>query len=82
VTVHKSQGLTLDKAVIDLHEQDFSPGLTYVAISWVKKASGLLFKPSGNSQLQKLNKTPGVRYLIEDNICRGSLGWRLMTVMG
>jgi ATP-dependent DNA helicase PIF1 len=73
VTVHKSQGLTLDKAVIDLHERDFSPGLAYVAISRVKKLSGLLLKPFGHSRLQKPNETPGMRYLIDDNIRRASL---------
>ena len=44
MTIHKSQGLTLDKAVIDLGEVDFTPGLSFVAISRVKKVSGLLFK--------------------------------------
>ena len=36
ITVHKSQGLTLDKAVIDLGEVDFTPGLSFVAMSCVK----------------------------------------------
>jgi len=45
MTVHKSQGLTLDKAVIDLGETDFTPGLS-VALSQVKTLSGLLFKNS------------------------------------
>ena len=46
ITVHKSQGLTLDKAVIELGEVDFTPGLSFVAMSRVKKLSGLLFKTS------------------------------------
>ena len=46
MTVHKSQGLTLDKAVIDLGEKDFTPGLSFVALSQVKTLSGLLFKNS------------------------------------
>jgi ATP-dependent exoDNAse (exonuclease V) alpha subunit len=37
ITVHKIQGLTLDKAVIDLGEVDFTPGLSFVAMSQVKK---------------------------------------------
>ena len=36
ITIHKSQGLTLTKVVIDLGEKDFSPGLSFVAISCVK----------------------------------------------
>ena len=44
ITVHKSQGLTLDCAVLDLSETEFAAGQTYVAISRVKKLSGLLFE--------------------------------------
>ena len=36
VTCHKSQGLTLDKVVIDLGEKEFSSGLTFVACSRVR----------------------------------------------
>lgn len=35
VTIHKSQGLTLDKVVIDIGQRDFSSGLTFVACSHV-----------------------------------------------
>src|SRR5213595_3558596 len=44
ITIHKSQGLTLDCAVLDLSETEFAAGQTYVAISRVKKLSGLLFE--------------------------------------
>jgi len=44
ITVHKSQGMTLDHAVLDLGEPEFAAGQTYVAISRVKKLSGLLFE--------------------------------------
>ena len=35
VTIHKSQGLTLDKAVINIGKKEFSSGLTFVACSRV-----------------------------------------------
>jgi ATP-dependent exoDNAse (exonuclease V) alpha subunit len=44
ITIHKSQGLTLNKVVINLHEKDFSPGLSFVAISCVKSLQGLAFR--------------------------------------
>jgi ATP-dependent exoDNAse (exonuclease V) alpha subunit len=45
VTVYKSHGMTLDKIVIRLpSKKDFALGLSYVAISRVKKLSGLLFE--------------------------------------
>ena len=35
VTIHKSQGLTLDKVVIDVGQREFSSGLSFVACSCV-----------------------------------------------
>lgn len=40
VTVHKSQGLSLDAAIIDL-SQAFTPGMGYVALSRVRSLEGL-----------------------------------------
>jgi ATP-dependent exoDNAse (exonuclease V) alpha subunit len=40
VTVHKSQGLSLDAALIDL-SQAFTPGMGYVALSRVRSLKGL-----------------------------------------
>ena len=37
VTIHKSQGLTLDKVVIDVGKREFSTGLTFVACSRVRR---------------------------------------------
>jgi ATP-dependent exoDNAse (exonuclease V) alpha subunit len=42
--VHKSQGLTLNRVVLDIKDKDNIAGLTYVAVSRVKKLSGLMFK--------------------------------------
>lgn len=43
ITVHKAQGLTLNKAVIDIGKKEFSAGLTFVACSRVRCLSDLLF---------------------------------------
>ena len=45
VTIHKSQGLTLDKVVIDVGKKEFSCGLTFVACSRVRQLTDLLFSP-------------------------------------
>lgn len=42
ITIHKSQGLTLDRAVVQLGASETSPGLTYVALSRVRKIENLL----------------------------------------
>ena len=45
VTIHKSQGLTLDNVVIDVGKREFSTGLTFVACSRVRQLQYLLFTP-------------------------------------
>ena len=45
VTIHKAQGLALDKVVIDVGKKEFSAGLTFVACSRVRRLKDLLFDP-------------------------------------
>lgn len=74
VTVHKGQGLTLGKVVIDLFAPEFSPGIAYVAISRVKTLSGLMFKHNFlHSRLQRPNATATMGYLATDNEWRRGL---------
>ena len=40
ITIHKSQGMTLDRAVMDLR-RTFAPGMGYVALSRVEGLDGL-----------------------------------------
>ena len=49
VTAHKTQGMTLEKAVIDIGKKNFAHGQIYVAISRVKSLDGLAV----------INLTPG-----------------------
>ena len=41
ITIHKSQGLTLDYAIIDIGSNIFADGQTYVALSRIKSIEGL-----------------------------------------
>jgi ATP-dependent DNA helicase PIF1 len=41
VTIHKSQGKTYDRAIVDLGSRAFSPGQTYVALSRITALQGL-----------------------------------------
>ena len=45
VTVHKSQGLTFDRAIIDVGRA-FAPGQVYVALSRLRSLDGLILKTS------------------------------------
>jgi len=41
VTIHKSQGKTYDRAIVDLGQRSFAPGQTYVALSRISALDGL-----------------------------------------
>lgn len=60
LTIHKSQGLTLNKATIDLGERE-RRGLTFVAISPVKALDGLrILAPFSYDRYAKLKSGKGV----------------------
>jgi hypothetical protein len=44
ITVHKSQGLTLPKVILNLNQKEHCLGLSYVAVSRVKALNGVLFE--------------------------------------
>jgi ATP-dependent DNA helicase PIF1 len=41
VTIHKSQGKSYERAIVDLGERSFAPGQTYVALSRITELEGL-----------------------------------------
>ena len=51
ITIHKAQGLTLDRAIIDVGNKIFEAGQTYVALSRIKSLEGLYLE---NFNLNKL----------------------------
>jgi len=50
ITIHKSQGMSLDSAEIDL-SRAFTPGMGYVALSRVRSLDGVYLKGINNSAL-------------------------------
>ncbi|GBC03497.1 hypothetical protein RclHR1_05150007 [Rhizophagus clarus] len=54
IMVHKSQGLTLEKAVIDLGNKEFAAGLSFVAISHVCALKNILFSPFSLERLLRV----------------------------
>ena len=66
ITVHKSQGLTLDKAVIDNGNEEFAAGLSFVAISRVRKINDILLKPFDFKRLKQIQKCKRMEERVEE----------------
>ncbi|WP_272023886.1 helix-turn-helix domain-containing protein [Olleya namhaensis] len=63
ITIHKSQGLTFEKAIID-SEGAFAHGQTYVALSRCKSLQGLVLKSKINSS-QIISDTNVINFNLE-----------------
>jgi ATP-dependent exoDNAse (exonuclease V) alpha subunit len=63
ITIYKSQGITVEKAILNLVEKDFAPGLSYVGVSWVKSLNGLMLEESFDLSrfMAKMGKTEEMR---------------------
>ena len=57
ITIHKSQGITLDSAIIDVGDDIFEHGQTYVALSRLKTLDGLFL---GKFNHRKITTNPNV----------------------
>ena len=55
VTIHKAQGLSLDRALIDIGCQIFECGQTYVALSRIKSLAGVFLKAFDHTRI-KINR--------------------------
>jgi ATP-dependent exoDNAse (exonuclease V) alpha subunit len=84
ITIHKSQGMTLERARIDIGTRDFSPGLTFVACSRVKRLDGILFaSPFSAERISSLGGSAGVRArALEDQQRRQGLGFNIDPLSG
>ncbi len=57
IMVHKSQGLTLLKAIVDFGEREYATGLSFVTVSQVRPLNVLLFQSFSFERLQRIKKS-------------------------
>ena len=66
LTIHKSQGLTLSKAWIDIGKSERTPGVSYVAISRVKTLSSCIIEPMTFERLVTLKSFSTLHYRLDE----------------
>jgi hypothetical protein len=77
ITIHKSQGMTLNKVIVEPGGKDDSKGQLFVALSRVRAIEDLALRSSIDVKRVNGSGTPvGRDYLKEDNIRRAQMGFR------
>ncbi len=66
MTIHKSQGLTLEKAWINIGQTEKTAGISYVAISRVRSLSSAIIEPMSFERLTSLKKSATLKYRLEE----------------
>ena len=66
VTVHKSQGLMLQKAIIDLRVREFAAGLSFVAVFRVRTLEDIIFKPFNFERLQRIKESKRLQERLDE----------------
>jgi ATP-dependent exoDNAse (exonuclease V) alpha subunit len=66
LTIHKSQGLTLSKAWIDIGKSERSAGVSYVAISRVKTLSSCVIEPMSYERFTSLKSSANLQFRLEE----------------
>ena len=62
ITIHKSQGLTLPKAWVDVGNKESFDGLSYVDLSRVKQLADLIVEPFTFERLQKVSSSKSFQF--------------------
>lgn len=73
MTIHKTQGLTLSKAWIDIGKSQKTPGKAYVASSRVKSLSSCVIEPVTYEQVTGLKSSSSLQYRLDEETRRDRL---------
>ena len=67
MTIHKSQGQTLPKVVIDIGKSEKAPGCSFVAASRVRSLSDAVFQPMSLERLSNIGKCKGLQLRLAED---------------
>ena len=81
ITIHKSQGLTLEKAWIDIGPSEAVPGITYVALSRVRALSSCVIEPMSFERLQGIGKSSCLKFRIQEEERLATIAQKCLNVM-
>ena len=65
-SIHKSQGMTLNKVWVDTGKNEFCMGMSYVAISQVCNLSSIVIEPMTFDRLKSIGKSKTLKYRLEE----------------
>ena len=68
ITMHKSQGQTLDKAVIDLRPKEACTGLTFVCLSGAKRLVDLMVEPMSFDRIGNLVNSSTMKTRLQEEV--------------
>lgn len=66
MNIHKSQGLTLTKAWIEIGKGEKTPGISYVAVCRWRTLASCVIEPMTFERLESLKKSVGVQYKLQE----------------
>ena len=66
LTIHKSQGMTLEKAWVDISKKECTLGITYVALSRARNLTSLVIEPMTYDRLSSIKKMQSLSYRLQE----------------
>ena len=82
ITMHKSQGQTMDKAVVDLGKSESTAGLTFVCLSRAKRLVDLLIEPMPLERLSRIGGTPTFQLRLREEVRLNALAGETLRLHG
>ena len=82
ITMHKSQGQTMGKVVVDLGKSESTAGLTFVCLSRAKRLVDLRIEPMPLERLSKIGDTPTFRLRLREEVRLNALAGEALRLHG